>query len=76
MKRKFNPVLLCVFVGLSVALAGCQKDDTQVVKATPLPPPNAGAGQGGKQGPGGVIDMSVHPAPAGVKTGLEGGKKD
>jgi len=74
MKRKLNPILLCLFVGLSVALTGCQKDDTQTIKAAAAPAAPAN-GMGGKQGPG-VVDMSVHPAPAGVKTGLEGGKKD
>jgi len=74
MKRNIRPILLCGCIALSVSLAGCQKDETTTIKAA-APPPSAANGAGGKQGPG-VIDMSVHPAPAGVKTGLEGGKKD
>jgi hypothetical protein len=75
MKRNLNPILMCAFVGLSIVLAGCQKDETTVVKAAPPPPGGTPTGSGKPVG-GSVINTSVMPAPPGVKTGLEGGKKD
>jgi len=59
---------------LLLAFVGCSK---QEATNTNVPPPSAPTPTaGGVKQPGGATpDMNVYPAPAGVKTGLEGGRK-
>jgi hypothetical protein len=56
-------------------LSGCQQPE-QKTEATPATQAIKQGAPGGKPaGGGGVPDMSDYPAPPGVKTGIEGGKK-
>ncbi len=60
-------------LALLVLFTGCQKQkDAEAPVSTAT---NIEGGKKGKSQGGGVDDMAVYPAPSGVKTGIEGGKK-
>lgn len=65
--------LLAVFLCIGFLGGGCtESGNTPPVKALPSA---AEMRQQKKAQGGGVDDMTVYPAPAGQKTGLDGGKK-
>jgi len=74
---RLSSVLLVLSVASAVILSGCSGPDPAAPKdsanAQPVAPPKA---MSPKKASGGVMDMTIYPAPAGVKTGVEGGKKD
>ena len=59
---------------IGALLSGCNTDAPEggAAKAPLIP---AGTGGGPKSGGGNMIDTTADPAPPGVKTGIEGGKK-
>lgn len=65
-----------LLISVGVLLAGCSRSD-EAAQPTPPQPSAAQAAAPVKPqgGGGGIPDMNVYPAPAGVKTGTEGGKK-
>jgi hypothetical protein len=69
--------LLGSLLGVGIMLAGCNKAAENADASTAKPPsPRAEVNTGAKApGRGGVPDMDVYPAPSGVKTGIEGGRK-
>ena len=71
-RRVLGIGLLSVLLGSIVALAGCSKAADEATSTAGMAPPKM-ATNGGKQM--GVPDMNDYPAPNGVKTGTEGGKK-
>jgi hypothetical protein len=65
-----------LLVSIVVSLTGCSRSEDAAQSSAPKAPPAVQAATPGKtQGGGGIPDMNVYPAPAGVKTGIEGGKK-
>ena len=73
-KCKVKTALLCIAIGLSTTLVGCSKPEPAFVPEVATPQTSQAAGEGKPSG-GATIDTHVSPAPPGVKTGLEGGKK-
>jgi len=73
-QTRFAPMcLIALLLCAGLLTAGCDKAG---VVPQDKKPETAGPGQGkNKSQGGGVDDMSVVPAPAGVKTGIEGGRK-
>lgn len=76
--RRNTSRLMAGFGCLVVALAflpGCgPKEEAPATSGPPAGPP-VQAGAGKQAGGGSAMNTDVVPAPAGVKTGLEGGKK-
>jgi len=64
--------LLAVLLCVGLLASGCESGNAPPVK--PFPPADQTGRKNKAQG-GGVDDMTIYPAPAGQKTGLEGGKK-
>ena len=75
MSRRSRNILLGLVLGVAVNLVGCSGPDPAAVTPDTLASqPVAKPGQPIKKG--NVADTTVYPAPPGVKTGLEGGKKN
>lgn len=74
LKMKNRRFMALAGIGLIAVLAGCSKQEATNTNVPPPSPPTPTAG-GVKQPGGATPDMNVYPAPAGVKTGLEGGRK-
>ena len=74
MIRRIVPIgLLAVLLFTGLLSSGCNGSSNDP-PVKPLPPAEEMGKLNKKQG-GGVDDMTVYPAPAGQKTGLQGGKQ-
>jgi hypothetical protein len=69
--------LLSALLGSGVLLAGCSRSGGNADASPPPPQANVQTTPPPQKpmGGGGVPDRSIHPAPPGVQTGLEGGRK-
>jgi hypothetical protein len=79
MTLRHKAIVISALMGLSIMVVGCSKSEPTVVTA----PNTAGGRQDAPNADGttdkktaGVINTTLMPAPSGVKTGVEGGKKD
>jgi hypothetical protein len=79
MTLRHKAIVISALMGLSIMVVGCSTAAPRVVTA----PNTAGGRLDAPIGLGtrdkktaGVINTTLMPAPSGVKTGVEGGKKD
>ena len=81
MNTRIRLAVLCVSLSAVVFLIGCGKSETASSGAATTDVSNAPSSDstavagGAKKTNGAVPDTSVMPAPGGVKTGTDGGKK-
>ncbi len=62
-------------IGVSIlGMVGCSGPETAAAGSSTSPTPSNAVMPANKKG--NTMDTTVYPAPAGVKTGIEGGKKD
>jgi hypothetical protein len=75
---KRRPSYLILACGLlSVPLFGCSRSEPTAETATTATNPAPGNNGAGQSKPSGAVpDMTSRPAPTGVATGLQGGKKE
>jgi len=74
-KTALRLVVLGLILGSVTCLTGCSPDPAAPTAETLASQPVATGGMAKAKG-GNVMDTTVYPAPPGVKTGLEGGKKN
>jgi len=75
MKLKVLGLLAVIIIALLFAFKSCSEPDIAALKVDPSKPKTV-PGQPAPKKAGGMMETEDHPAPPGVKTGLEGGKKD